>query len=174
MRKMKKHVRALPFAIVCLLVLGSAAAFAQRTFLSLRAARPDVKVMLSATIERDDARIPVEKASIVKSGEVLDWTIASANEGNAPAHEYKAVGDIPPGTEFIVGSATADGSATVTYSIDRGKSFSAQPMIDERQEDGSIKKVPAPVSMYTQIRYEWADPLDQNGKLVASYKVRLR
>jgi len=174
MKKMKKHMRALLFAIVCLLVLGGAAAFAQRNFMSLRPARPDVKVMLSATVERDNARIPVETASIVKSGETLDWTIASANEGNAPAHEYKAVGNVPPGTEFVAGSATADGSATVTYSIDQGKSFSAQPMISERQEDGSIKKVPAPVSVYTQIRYEWADPLDQHSKLVASYKVRLK
>lgn len=174
MRKIQKHVRSLPFAIVCLLVLGSAATFAQRKFMTLRAGRPQVNVMLAAAVERNDARIPVEKASIIKSGEILDWTITSANEGNAPAHEYRTVGNIPAGTEFVAGSASADGSATVTYSIDSGKSFSTQPMIDARQEDGTTKKVAAPVSMYTQIRYEWAEPLDQNGKLVASYKVRLR
>jgi len=174
MRNIRKHVRTLPFAIVCLLVLGSAATFAQRKFMALKAARPEVKVMLAAAVERDDARIPVEKASIVKSGEILDWTITSANEGNAPAHEYQTVGNIPAGTEFVAGSATADGSATVTYSIDSGKSFSAQPMVNEHQDDGSMKKVAAPASMYTQIRYEWADPLNQNGKLVAAYKVRLR
>jgi len=130
--------------------------------------------MLSAAVERDDARVPVEKASIVKSGEVLDWTITSTNDGNAPAHDYKTVGEIPAGTEFVTGSATADGGATVTYSIDRGKTFSEKPMIDQRQTDGSTKKVQAPVSMYTQVRYEWADALEQNGKLVATYKVRLR
>jgi hypothetical protein len=32
----------------------------------------------------------------------------------------------------------------------------------------------APASMYTEIRYEWADPLVQGGKLSASYKVRVK
>jgi len=62
----------------------------------------------------------------------------------------------------------------VTYSIDNGKSFSAQPTIEEKQPDGSTKKVPAPATMYTQLRYEWADPLVQGGKVSASYKVRLK
>src|SRR5438132_2761078 len=97
MKKMKKHVRTLPFVIVCLLVLSSAATFAQRKFMALRAARPEVKILLSGAVERDDARVPVEKASIVKSGEILDWTITSANEGNASAHDYKTVGEIPAG-----------------------------------------------------------------------------
>jgi uncharacterized repeat protein (TIGR01451 family) len=174
MKKMKKYMRSLPFAIVCLLVLSSAATFAQRRFMMLRAARPEMKVVLSASVERSNTLVPIEKASIVKSGEILDWTITSTNNGNAVAYDYKTLGDIPAGTEFVAGSATADGSTTVTYSIDHGKSFSAQPLIEQRQADGSVKKVPAPVSMYTQVRYEWADPLGENGKLVAAYKVRLR
>jgi hypothetical protein len=47
-------------------------------------------------------------------------------------------------------------------------------MIEEKQADGSMKRVPAPASMYTEIRYEWADPLAQGGKLSASYKVRVK
>jgi uncharacterized repeat protein (TIGR01451 family) len=103
----------------------------------------------------------------------MDWTITSTNEGNAPALEYKAVGVVPPGTEFVSGSVTADGAATVTYSIDRGKNFSEHPTVEERQADGTIKKVAAPISMYTQIRYEWADPLEEGAKRNATYKVRL-
>jgi uncharacterized repeat protein (TIGR01451 family) len=174
MMKSRKHVRRLPLVALCLLILGSAAAFAQKKFLMIHAGRPEVKVLLSATVERENLKIPVEKASIVKSGEILDWTITSLNEGTAPARDYKAVGKVPTGTQFIAGSVTADGSATVTYSIDDGKSFWAQPTIDEKQSDGSLKKVPAPASMYTQIRYEWADPLNQNSKLDVSYKVRLK
>ena len=107
-------------------------------------------------------------------GETLDWTITSENDGNAAAHDYKAVGQIPRGTVLIAGSTSADGSASVAYSIDNGKSFSSQPMIDEKQPDGTVKQVPAPVSMYTQLRYEWADPLASGGKLQASYKVRVK
>ncbi len=171
--RLKKSLRTLPVALMCLMALGSAGAVAQKRFMILRAGRPDVKVMLAGAVERTNGRIPVEKADTVKSGEILDWTITSMNEGNAPAHEYKAVGVVPPGTQLVAGSVSADGSATVTYSIDNGKNFSTQPTIEERQADGSIKKVPAPFSMYTQVRYEWADPLNVGSKLNASYKVRL-
>lgn len=173
MRTIKKYASTLPVIALCLLILGSAAAFAQKKFMMLRTGRPVVKVVLSGTVERDDTKVPVEKAALVKSGEILDWTITSVNEGNAPASEYNAVGKIPASTQFVAGSASADGSAAVTFSIDNGKSFSSTPMVDERQADGSVKKVPAPVSMYNQIRYSWSAPLNEGDKLNASYKVRL-
>jgi hypothetical protein len=47
-------------------------------------------------------------------------------------------------------------------------------MVEEKQADGSVKQVPAPVSMYTQVRYEWSDALAGGGKLNASYKVRVK
>ena len=168
-----KKVPALPFAIVCLLVLGTAAAFAQKQLRAAERARPEIKVLLAGTVEHGNERLSLEKAEAVKSGELLDWTITSVNDGNAPAREYKAVGQIPRGTQFVAGSATADGSATVVYSIDDGKSFSAQPTIEEKQTDGSVKRVAAPAAMYTHLRYEWSDPLSQGGKLNASYKVRV-
>jgi uncharacterized repeat protein (TIGR01451 family) len=174
MRKTKKHVRTLPVVIVCLLILGSAAALAQNKLLLRMTGRPEVKVMLSGVVEREKNRIPVEEAETVKSGEVMHWTITSLNEGNAPAQDYKAVGVIPPGTQFVAGSVSSDHSAKVTYSIDNGASFSGQPMIEQRQVDGSVKKVPAPTSMYTRIRYEWADPLEQGSKVTGAYKVQLR
>jgi uncharacterized repeat protein (TIGR01451 family) len=117
--------------------------------------------------------VPLEKASVVKPGEVLDWTVVSENNGNAAARDYKAVAHIPRGTEFVAGTARADGAKAV-YSIDNGKSFSDKPMIDEKQTDGTVKRVAAPVAMYTDIRYEWSDPLAQGGKLSASYKVRVK
>jgi len=173
MRTIKKYASSLPVIALCLLILGSAAAFAQKKFMMLRTGRPVVKVVLSGTVERGDTKVSVEKAALVKPGEILDWTITSVNEGNAPASDYNAVGKIPAGTQFVAGSTRADGSAAVTFSIDNGKSFSSTPMVDERQADGSVKKVPAPVSMYHQIRYSWSAPLNEGDKLNASYKVRL-
>jgi uncharacterized repeat protein (TIGR01451 family) len=129
--------------------------------------------VLSGSLQREHGRIPVEEATLVKTGEIIDWNITSINEGNAPAREYKAIGAIPSGMQLIAGSVSADGTASVTYSIDNGKSFLAEPTIDEKQADGSVKRVPAPVSMYTQIRYEWTDPLNQGARLNASYRVRL-
>ena len=174
MTKLKKNFRALPFSLLCLFILGGAAALAQRQFRTVESGRPEVKVALSGSIEREQKRLPIEKATTVNPGEILDWTITSENDGNAPARDYKTIGQIPKGTVLIAGSATSDGSASVSYSIDNGKSYSVQPVIEEKQEDGTVKTVPAPVSMYTQIRYEWADPLAEGGKLQASYKVRVK
>ena len=174
MTKLKKNLRALPLAALCLLILGGAAALAQRHIKSAAIGRPEVKVVLSGTVLREEKRLPLEKAATVNPGEILDWTITSENGGNAPAHDYKTVGQIPKGTVLVAGSTTADGSASVVYSIDNGKTFSAQPTIEEKQADGTVKRVPAPVSMYTQLRYEWADPLASGGKLQASYKVRVK
>jgi len=173
MKTIKKYASTLPVIALCVLILGSAAAVAQKKFMMLRAGRPAVKVMLSGVVERDDAKVPVEKVALVKSGEILDWTITSVNEGNAPAKDYAAVGKVPAGTQLVVGSANAERSASITFSIDNGKSFSTAPTVDERQADGSIKKMPAPVSMYNEVRYAWSAPLTEGDKVNASYKVRL-
>jgi uncharacterized repeat protein (TIGR01451 family) len=167
----KKKIAVALVATLSLFVLG-AVGFAQKHFM-ISAARPEVNVKLTAAVERDTALVPLEKAEAVNPGEVLDWTITSENTGNASAIGYKAVGHIPRGTIFVAGTAKAEGAKTV-FSIDGGKSYSDKPMIEEKQPDGTVKRVPAPVAMYTDIRYEWSDPLVQGGKLSASYKVRVK
>jgi uncharacterized repeat protein (TIGR01451 family) len=169
--KSKKRISVLLLATLTLLVFG-AAGFAQRHLLLASAARPEVKIQLAAAVERD-ALVPLDNKTVVNPGEILDWTIVSENSGSAAARDYKAVGHIPQGTTFVADSAKADGARTV-YSIDNGKTFSAQPMMAVKQADGSVKQVPAPASMYTEIRYEWADPLAAGGKLSAAYKVRVK
>lgn len=172
MPKSRERLSSLLGAALILLVAG-VFVLGQRHFLLGRAARPEVKVLLAGSVERDSKLIPLDKSIVVNSGETVDWTIDGENSGNAPALDYKTIGHIPRGTEFIAGSAKADGAKTV-FSIDGGKSYSPQPMIEEKQADGSVKRVPAPISMYTEIRYEWADPLAQGGKLTAAYKVRVK
>jgi uncharacterized repeat protein (TIGR01451 family) len=136
--------------------------------------RPLVKLFLTGAIERDSKTIPIEKAGLVTPGEVVSFTMNSVNEGGAPAREYRAIGQIPSGATFVAGSALAERNTQVSYSIDNGQMFSATPMIEEKQADGTIKKITAPVSMYTQVRFEWADPLAAGGKLVTSYQVRVK
>ena len=70
-------------------------------------------------------------------------------------------------------SAQAD-AAVVTFSLDGGKTFSKQPMIEEKQADGSVKQVPAPVDMYTQVRFEAERPLNAGEKFDAFYSVRVK
>ncbi|HEX8710024.1 MAG TPA: hypothetical protein VF723_17415 [Pyrinomonadaceae bacterium] len=172
--RLKRNFRLLPLVALSLVVLGAAGALAQRQFASIERGRPEVKVTLAGLVERNHEAVPVGKAVAVNPGETINWTITSENDGSAPAREYKTVGQIPKGTTFVAGSAQADGATTVVYSVDNGKTYSVQPMVEEKQADGTTKQVPAPVSMYTQVRYEWADPLAANGKLSATYKVRVK
>jgi len=173
MKRLKKKLGVAPLLAAALVAAIGGAAFAQRQFNSA-AGRPEVKVQLSGSVEREGKSLSLDKVENVKPGEVLDWQIVSSNEGSAEARDYKAVGHIPAGTSLVAGSAAAERGSTVTYSIDGGKTFSTQPIIEEKQPDGSVKKVAAPVSMYTEVRYEWSDALAAGGKLSASYKVRVR
>ena len=177
MKTAKKKMTAPVVVALCLLLVGTAAAFAQKQIAAARqksAGAPEVKVKLAGSLKRNDQSLALDKVSAVHPGEILDWTITSANEGDAPARQYKTIGQIPQGTSFIAGSAVAEYDASVSYSIDGGKSFAAQPVIEEKQADGTKKTTPAPASMYTQVRYEWSDPLAAGSTLSASYKVRVR
>jgi uncharacterized repeat protein (TIGR01451 family) len=156
-----------------MLLVATGAGIAQRHYLLANAARPEVKVSLIGSVERDSKVMTLDKATAVRPGEVLTWTVDAENVGNAPALKYQAVTQVPRGTEYVKDSAQAEG-ATALYSIDGARSFSPQPMIEQKQADGSVKLTPAPVSMYTSIRYEWANPLAQGARVTASYKVRVK
>lgn len=176
MFKLNKKFGVLAVAL-CIVLLGGAAVFAQRQLTRVGGAaqgRPEVKVMLAGAVERAGELVSLDKANAVKPGEVLQWNIVSLNEGTGAANEYKAIGHIPKGTSFIPSTAVGEKGSTVTFSIDGGKTFSTLPIIEEKQADGSVKQVPAPVSMYTEVRYEWSDALVAGGKLSASYKVRVK
>jgi uncharacterized repeat protein (TIGR01451 family) len=174
MNRLKKKLGLVPLVALCVAVTGGVAAVAQRQLSSAPNGRPEVKVQLSGSVEREGQHLSLDKVENVKAGEILDWQIVSANDGNAPARDYKAVGHIPTGTVLVAGSAAGEGSSTVTYSIDGGQTFQTQPIIEEKQADGTVKRVPAPVSMYTEVRYEWSDALAAGGKLSASYRVRVK
>jgi uncharacterized repeat protein (TIGR01451 family) len=141
---------------------------------ALNIARPEVKVFISGVVVRAGKTFSVEKVEAVKSGETLDWSINSANSGAGDAKNYKVVGQIPNGTTFVVGSAKAEKQPQVQYSIDGGKTFSAEPLVEEKQADGSVKQVPAPASMFTQVRFEWADSLPSQSSLNAAYRVQVK
>jgi uncharacterized repeat protein (TIGR01451 family) len=172
--KNKYLLTKLMLAIFALSGLMVFAANNQTVSRALNIARPDVKVEISGSVQRDNKTVSLEKAAAVNTGELLDWNISSVNDGNADAQNYRVVGQISKGTTFVAGTAKGEASPVVTYSIDDGKSFSADPLIDEKQPDGTTKKVSAPVSMYTQIKFEWAKALVSQAKFNAAYRVRVK
>lgn len=176
MNKTTKKKSHLTVALVLgIALIGSVFVFAKNdTVFSFSEARPQVVLNLDANVTRNNETLSLKDIESVKPDEVLHWTITSENKGEGDAKNYKTVGNIPTGTEYIKGTASADGSTVITYSIDGGKTYAKEPMIEEKQSDGSVKLVPAPVSQYTQIQYEWTSPLEAKGKLNASYDVKVK
>lgn len=173
----KKSAKSMANVGLAILVFGGLVVFAtQNESLgrALNILRPDVKVAISGTVQRDGQRLQLARVEAVKSGEILNWNINSANSGNASAQNYRVVGQIPPGTELLKDSPTSDSNAEVKYSIDGGKTFYTEPQIEETQPDGSIKKVPAPVAAYTQIQFDWAQELAADSQANATYRVRVK
>lgn len=170
-RKLSNFIVSFVLAVVLLGTIGVLAAKNGKTATS---AGPLVKVNLSGTVNRDGEKMSLEQAKVVKPQEVLHWTIASKNEGSSEAKDYKAVGKIPQGTVYLANSAQAEDSAVAKFSIDGGSNFSEKPMIEEKQADGSVKEVPAPVEMFTDVRFEWSAPIGSNEQRNASYEVRVK
>jgi uncharacterized repeat protein (TIGR01451 family) len=173
MKQTKIKTRLLPALIISLLVASGAMAFSMRNGAAVQSGSPAMKINLSGTVARPSGNVAIEKAGSVNPGEVINYTIISNNEGSGSARDYKTVGPVPARTIYVDGSAKAEGASAV-YSIDGSKSYSAKPMVDQRQPDGSIKKVPAPLSMYTHVRFEWSDPLVAASHTTASYQVRVK
>ena len=173
MNRLKNRRAAAPLLALVVVALVGGGALAQRQ-MKAAAGRPEIKVELAGSVERGGQTLALDRVEHVKPGEILDWRIVSSNDGTGAARDYKAVGHIPAGTVLVAGSPAAESGSVVTYSIDGGKTYSAQPVVEERQADGSVKSVAAPVSMYTEVRYEWSDAFAPGGKLSASYKVRVK
>lgn len=165
-------------ALFALLVCGAALAVATTRSHSnpsaTSAPRPDVSVTLAGEVERDGKSLRLEDGAAVRPGEIVRWRVVSTNNGDAPAKSYAAEAQVPAGMELVADSPRAAGGAAVLYSIDHGQTFSARPMIEKRGEDGVARMVPAPVSMYTDLRYRWSGELAPGATLEATYEVRVR
>ncbi len=160
--------------VLTIALLSVAGVLAGRNGKVISGAGPLVKVNLTGNVERGGEKVLLDQAKVVKPNEILHWTIASKNEGDGEAKNYKAVGKIPQGTVYVSGSAKAEDSAVTKFSIDGGNSFSEKPLIEEKQADGSVKQVPAPVEMFTNVRFEWSNPIGSGEERNASYDVRVK
>ena len=69
MLKSKKKMSVVVTASMILMLAG-VAGFAQRHFMLANAARPEVKVQLAGSVERDSKLIALDKSTVVNPGEM--------------------------------------------------------------------------------------------------------
>jgi uncharacterized repeat protein (TIGR01451 family) len=141
--------------------------------------RPNVQLNLSADKRVDNG----EKASwqklkgnvTVNPGDTLRYNVIGQNVGKAAAKKLVVTQPIPPVMTYQLGTAKSDtNQVTATYSIDRGKSFTAQPMVKTKLANGQEEMRPAPAELYTHVRWQFNQTINPNAQVNASYEVKVR
>lgn len=148
--------------------------------------KPQVKLQLSV-----DRQIPATaktaaqwqtldaKQAAVVPGNLLRYRLTAKNHGNGSAKNLVLTQPIPPRTAFVGnsvalgdranGSANASVNGQVTYSIDQGKTFTAQPMIQVKG-----KAQAAPASTYTHLRIQVKQAIAPQSTITAQYQVQVQ
>lgn len=111
----------------------------------------------------------------VQPGDVIRYTVTGANKGDRPASNLVVTQPIPSQTAYILNSsATINNTATVTYSIDNGKTFVAKPTVQVKLADGKVETRPAPAEAYTHVRWKFTNAIAAKSTVSAAYQVRVK
>lgn len=107
-------------------------------------------------------------------GDVFRYTVSSNNAGDVAATNLVVTQPIPPQMSYVLASAESNNGATITYSIDAGKTFVANPTVKVTLPDGRVEVQPAPAEAYTHIRWAFGSELDPSENAKAFYQVQVR
>jgi len=112
-------------------------------------------------------------ASDVLPGDVIRYSLRFTNTQEQAVQNVVFSNPVPQGLRYVPESAAADApNVAITFSIDGGRTYSAQPMI-EVVENGERRNVPAPARMYTHVRWTvdgWVQP---GGQVTAEFRAEL-
>ena len=150
-------------------VIGQA--FDEAIALAQNVQRPDVKLNLTAE-RRDGESWQGGNLNSAQPGDVLRYGIKGKNQGKRAATNFTLTQPIPSRTVYVAQSAT--GNAQIVYSIDQGKTYSAQPMIQVKRADGTVESRPAPAESYTNVRWQFKNAIEPGANVSAYYQVRVR
>ncbi|MCG8367509.1 MAG: hypothetical protein MJA27_29765, partial [Pseudanabaenales cyanobacterium] len=113
-----------------------------------------------------------DKASVVP-GDVLRYELTSENAGEKPATNLVVTQPVPAQTTYVLESAKANG-AELTFSIDGGETFVAEPLVEVTLPDGAVELQPAPAEAYTHIRWDYSESLEPLAAVKAVYEVSVK
>jgi uncharacterized repeat protein (TIGR01451 family) len=118
---------------------------------------------------------PLQGNVTVQPGDVIRYTVTGANQGDRPANNLVVTQPIPRQTAYILNSSnTINVTATVTYSIDNGKTFVAKPTVQVKLADGKVETRPAPAEAYTHVRWKFTNAIAAKSTASAAYQVRVK
>lgn len=113
------------------------------------------------------------KDTMVQKGTILRFQVVAKNTGDRAAEKFVVTRSIPKGTTYEIGTATQS-EAALTYSIDNGKTFAANPMVQITLSDGRTEMQPAPPEAYSHLRWTFDKSIAPKNRLEVTYDVRVR
>ncbi|KAF3884152.1 MULTISPECIES: DUF11 domain-containing protein [Nostocales] len=119
---------------------------------------------------------PLQGKALVEPGNILRYTVTADNNSNNNVKNLIINQPIPLGTVYVLNSATstANNETKITYSIDGGRSFVEKPSVKVTLADGKTETKPAPVTMYTHIRWKFGSSIPTKGSVKGIYQVKVR
>lgn len=143
--------------------------------------QPEVKLVMGAekqvSVVDENGQSKLEWAKLegdvtVKPGDVLRYVVASENEGEMSANNLVVTQPIAKEMTYKLGSAKGNDIAAITYSIDDGQSFVAEPMVEVTLADGVTKEMrPAPAEAYTHVKWDFSQALGAEEVISVSHEV---
>jgi uncharacterized repeat protein (TIGR01451 family) len=93
-------------------------------------------------------------ADAVSPGDVVEYVLTYANQGDEPATDANIDDAIPRGTVYLAGTATGEG-AEITFSSDGGRTFAPAVKLtyEFRLPSGAVEKRVATPAEYTHVRF---------------------
>jgi uncharacterized repeat protein (TIGR01451 family) len=113
------------------------------------------------------------RAADVLQGDTVRYELRFVNTQSAAVRNVVFDDPIPNGMRYVAGTAAADRpNVTVAYSIDGGRTYSAEPTV-QRVVDGRRVSVPAPPELFTHIRWMVQGELLPGARVSAEFRAQL-
>lgn len=108
-------------------------------------------------------------AAKARPGDVLEYRLTYENGTGGAIGNLQATLPIPQGMAFVPGSCAPAGALA---SAD-GANYAAMPLMrEQKQPDGSVKKIPVPVEQYRSLRWT-VSQLEAGGRTTLKARVRI-
>lgn len=157
------------FLVALALLALAAPALAQQQ--PARAAQQQQALVVTA---QNRTAVAAKRAdAAVRPGDMVRYKLTFTNVAGRQVRGVALANPLPQGMRFVAGSASSTrNDARLEYSIDGGRTFSAQPVV-EVVVDGRTVRRPAPPEQYTHVRWTvdgWVAP---GATVVAEFDARL-
>jgi uncharacterized repeat protein (TIGR01451 family) len=111
---------------------------------------------------------------VVQPGDVIRYIVSGKNNSDRAVKNLVVTQPIPKQTTYVLTSATVKNGASVSYSIDNGKSFVEKPTVQVKLPSGKVETRPAPAELYTHVRWKFVESVAPAAAVNATYQVKVR